>query len=102
VSSPSKGKEKEKAPIPTEGEKVRLAADLTECLRTYDVLGLWRDAEDVIRREVVRAFVKKVCSVRLPQCVNVDTIVVDNIPRCIDSTTFPSRPTYTITRYFPV
>lgn len=35
-------------------------ADLTECLRTYDMLGLWRDAEDVVRREVVRDFVKKV------------------------------------------
>jgi len=34
--------------------------DLTECLRTYDILGLWSDAEDVIRRDVIRAFVKKV------------------------------------------
>ena len=42
------------------GEKSKLMADLTECLRTYDVLRLWRDAEDVIKREVVRSFVKKV------------------------------------------
>lgn len=42
-------------------EKMRLNADLTECLRTYDVLGLWRDAEDVLQREVLRGFVKKVC-----------------------------------------
>jgi conserved oligomeric Golgi complex subunit 2 len=34
--------------------------DISECLKTYDVLGLWRDAEDVVRREVVRGFVKKV------------------------------------------
>ena len=44
----------------TEIEKSKLYADVTECLRTYDVLGLWRDAEDVLRREVVREFVKKV------------------------------------------
>ncbi|KAH9892690.1 COG complex component [Cubamyces lactineus] len=43
----------------SEIEKSKLYADVTECLRTYDVLGLWRDAEDVIRREVVRDFVKK-------------------------------------------
>ena len=35
-------------------------ADLTECLRTYDALQLWRDAEDVLRRNVLREFVKKV------------------------------------------
>ncbi|KDR75857.1 hypothetical protein GALMADRAFT_248589 [Galerina marginata CBS 339.88] len=43
----------------TELEKNKWLADLTECLRTYDTLGLWRDAEDVIRRELVRTFVKK-------------------------------------------
>ncbi|KIM75524.1 hypothetical protein PILCRDRAFT_827237 [Piloderma croceum F 1598] len=60
ISGPTKGKEKDKLTIiTTEGEKAKLTADLTECLRTYDILGLWRDAEDVIRREVVRAFVKK-------------------------------------------
>jgi len=45
----------------SELEKSKWIADLTECLRTYDILGLWRDAEDVIRQEVVRNFVKKVC-----------------------------------------
>jgi hypothetical protein len=44
----------------SEVEKAKLNADLTECLRTYDVLGLWRDAEDVLRREVVRGFIKRV------------------------------------------
>ncbi|KII92438.1 hypothetical protein PLICRDRAFT_172529 [Plicaturopsis crispa FD-325 SS-3] len=34
-------------------------ADLAECLRTYEMLGLWREAEDVLRREIVRPFVKK-------------------------------------------
>lgn len=42
-----------------EVEKAKLNADLTECLRTYDVLGLWRDAEDVLQREVFRGFIKK-------------------------------------------
>jgi len=41
-------------------ERAKLNADLTECLRTYDVVGLWRDAEDVLQREVVRSFIKKV------------------------------------------
>lgn len=44
----------------TELERNKWMSDLSECLRTYDTLGLWRDAEDVIRKEVVRAFVKKV------------------------------------------
>lgn len=39
---------------------------MTECLRTYDILGLWPDAEDVLRREVVRDFVKKVCRLLPP------------------------------------
>ena len=43
-----------------ENAKESLILDITECLRTYDVLGLWRDAEEVLRREVVRVFVKKV------------------------------------------
>ncbi|KAL5485251.1 hypothetical protein ACEPAI_7893 [Sanghuangporus weigelae] len=42
-----------------EVEHARLMSDLVDCLRAYDMLGLWRDAEDVIRREIVRAFVKK-------------------------------------------
>lgn len=41
-------------------ERAKLTADLTECLKTYDVMGLWRDAEEVLRKEVVRGFVKKV------------------------------------------
>lgn len=45
----------------TEGEKSKSAADLAECLQTYDMLGLWRDAEDNLRKEVVHEFVKKVC-----------------------------------------
>lgn len=43
-----------------EAERVKLMSNLTDCLRAYDMLGLWRDAEDVIRRELVREFAKKV------------------------------------------
>lgn len=44
----------------SELDKTKALADVTECLRTYDVLGLWQDAEEVLRADVVRAFVKKV------------------------------------------
>ncbi|PFH51517.1 hypothetical protein AMATHDRAFT_142259 [Amanita thiersii Skay4041] len=43
----------------TEIERSKYLTDMTECLRTYDTLELWRDAEEVIRKEVVRPFVKK-------------------------------------------
>lgn len=41
-------------------DRTKFMADVTECLKTYDVLGLWREAEEVLRREVVDNFVKKV------------------------------------------
>ena len=44
----------------TESEKAKRINDLTECLKTYDILGLWRDAEEVLRVGVMQAFVKKV------------------------------------------
>jgi len=43
-------------------ERLKILTDIRECLRTYDALGLWRDAEDVLRRDVVRPFLKKVCA----------------------------------------
>ncbi|KAI0288526.1 oligomeric golgi complex component, COG2-domain-containing protein [Russula brevipes] len=46
-------------------DKAKRMADLTECLRTYDALQLWRDAEDVLRRDVLRDFVKKVFPIYL-------------------------------------
>lgn len=45
---------------PSESEKTRWRSDLKECLKTYDSLGSWRDAEEVVRREIVKGFVKKV------------------------------------------
>lgn len=46
----------------TEADKARWISDVTECLRIYDILGLWGDAEEVIRTDIVREFVKKVCT----------------------------------------
>ncbi|KAJ3856207.1 COG complex component [Lentinula lateritia] len=43
----------------SELEKNKILPDLTECIRTYDVLGLWRDAEEILRSEVMRPFIKK-------------------------------------------
>ncbi|EEB92639.1 hypothetical protein MPER_08821, partial [Moniliophthora perniciosa FA553] len=43
----------------TDVEETKLLADLTECLKTYDMLGLWRDAEDVLKRDVLRPFIRK-------------------------------------------
>ncbi|KAL0956582.1 hypothetical protein HGRIS_002720 [Hohenbuehelia grisea] len=40
-------------------DRAKLLADLTECLRIYDTLGLWQDAEEILRTQVVREFVKK-------------------------------------------
>ena len=44
-------------------ETTKLVADLTECLRIYDTLCLWRDAENILRKELVRDFVRKVLTV---------------------------------------
>lgn len=45
----------------SEIDKAKLMADLAECLRAYDMLGLWQDAEEIIQKQVVRGFVRKVC-----------------------------------------
>ena len=46
--------------LTSDTDKTKSMADVLECLRTYDVLGLWREAEEIIRRNVVDPFVKKV------------------------------------------
>lgn len=40
-------------------ERSKAASELTECLRVYDNLGLWRAAEEIIRKTVVQRFVRK-------------------------------------------
>ena len=46
--------------LTSDTDKSKSMADVLECLRTYDVLGLWREAEEIIRRNVVDSFVKNV------------------------------------------
>ncbi|KZT10815.1 COG complex component [Laetiporus sulphureus 93-53] len=58
VTALSSGKGQGKDSKTAEAERSKWIADVTECLKTYDMLGLWRDAEDVLRKEVVRDFVK--------------------------------------------
>ncbi|KAI0084912.1 COG complex component [Irpex rosettiformis] len=43
----------------SELEKAKWISDISECFRTYDILGLWSDAEEVLRTDIVRSFVKK-------------------------------------------
>ncbi|KAH8107892.1 COG complex component [Cristinia sonorae] len=43
----------------SESDRAKWLSDAAECLRTYDALGQWRDAEEVLRRDIVRDFVKK-------------------------------------------
>lgn len=57
----TEGKEYGRAP---EVDKAKWVSDLSESLRTYDMLGLWQDAEEVLRKDVVRSFVKKVGLIR--------------------------------------
>ncbi|KAF9650191.1 COG complex component [Thelephora ganbajun] len=45
--------------LASDTDKTKFMIDVFECLRTYDVLGLWREAEEIIRRNVVDSFVKK-------------------------------------------
>ena len=69
-------------------------ADLTECLRTYDALQLWRDAEDVLRRDVLREFVKKVLlHICLPHIMsNWPNSFLDYFPWCAPNSAPRIRP----------
>lgn len=40
-------------------ERSKAVSELTECLRVYDNLGLWRAAEEIIRRTIVQPFIRK-------------------------------------------
>ncbi|KAG0704468.1 oligomeric golgi complex component, COG2-domain-containing protein [Suillus ampliporus] len=40
-------------------ERAKLYVDMTECLRIYDSLRLWRVAEEIMRRDVMQSFIKK-------------------------------------------
>jgi hypothetical protein len=57
-------------PLRLDTDKTKSTADVLECLRTYDVLGLWGEAEEIIRKTVVDSFVKKVRSVVLDPIIS--------------------------------
>ncbi|CAE6539818.1 unnamed protein product [Rhizoctonia solani] len=46
-------------PSTASAERARLTSELVECFKIYDALKMWREAEDVVRRELVRPFMKK-------------------------------------------
>lgn len=50
-----------------EFERAKAVAEMTECLRVYDSLSLWRAAEEIIRKNIVHPFVKKVRQRALPK-----------------------------------
>jgi hypothetical protein len=82
-----------------ETDKAKRMADLTECLRTYDALQLWRDAEDVLRRVVFREFVKKVFHKQLSCDFALNCVThyfVGHLPWRAPSPTFPICPSNTI------
>ncbi|KAG8712025.1 hypothetical protein FRC09_020291 [Ceratobasidium sp. 395] len=57
-------------PSTASAERARLTAELVECFKIYDALRMWREAEDVVRRELVRPFVKNTihpASLAVPQ-----------------------------------
>lgn len=56
-------------------ERSRLVTELSECLKIYDMLGKWETAEEVIRRDIVQPFVKKVQSLHTSSWARVDIIL---------------------------
>ncbi|CAE6448860.1 unnamed protein product [Rhizoctonia solani] len=46
-------------PSAVSSERARLTSELVECFKIYDALKMWREAEDVVRRELIRPFIKK-------------------------------------------
>ncbi|GJE92723.1 COG complex component [Phanerochaete sordida] len=59
VLSLTQGRDIARSADTTELDKAKVLNDVADCLRTYDMLGLWQDAEEVLRTDVVRSFVKK-------------------------------------------
>jgi hypothetical protein len=45
---------------PSPQDRALAQAELTECLKTYDLLGNRREAEEIVRVKVVQPFIKKV------------------------------------------
>ncbi|EIW83330.1 COG complex component [Coniophora puteana RWD-64-598 SS2] len=43
----------------SEIERTKAFADVSECLRIYDNLGLWRNSENILRRDLMQDFLRK-------------------------------------------
>lgn len=77
-------------------------ADVSECLRTYDSLGLWRDAEEVLRRDVVHDFVKKVYIMLTCKIIMSLTVLIpDNSCQFANSSPQSNNAAYTLPSYSP-
>ena len=71
-----------------EGDKVKRMADLTECLRTYYALQLWRDAEFGV--------MQKMCSAAI-SCANLSRCLMQWLSLCFVNqlvTLITSRPSF--------
>ncbi|KAK0461060.1 COG complex component [Desarmillaria tabescens] len=82
-----------------EVDKAKLLADLTECLRTYDMLGLWGDAEDVIRRDVT-VYAGALAAPHSPLIPH--TPLNSTAPAFLSSVSSPPRTPYTPFTAFPL
>ncbi|KIK99406.1 hypothetical protein PAXRUDRAFT_822754 [Paxillus rubicundulus Ve08.2h10] len=88
----------------TELERAKVAADLTECLRVYDGLGLWRVAEDIIKRNVVQPFIKKSIhpdALAAPHSPIIPHTPFPLLPGRVPSSALPPRTPYTPYTAFP-
>ncbi len=83
----------------SEIDKAKLMADLAECLRAYDMLGLWQDAEEILQKQVVRGFVRKVCPCTRSS-ITVPDLTLDHFPWRTSCPSFTNRPSYTFPRSF--
>ncbi|KAF4563335.1 hypothetical protein EYR36_003778 [Pleurotus pulmonarius] len=77
-----------------------LMADLAECLRAYDMLGLWQDAEEILQKQVVRGFVRK--TIFPGALVAPPSPIVPHTPfQGASSTAFPRSPLTPYTAFSP-
>ncbi|KAF9501520.1 COG complex component [Pleurotus eryngii] len=84
----------------SEIDKAKLMADLAECLRAYDMLGLWQGAEEILQKQVVRGFVRK--TIFPDALVAPPSPIVPHTPfQGASSTAIPRSPSTPYTAFFP-
>lgn len=84
-------------------ERAKAIAELTECLRVYDNLSLWRTAEEIVRKNIVQPFVRKTLfqdALAAPSSPIVPHISIPETPRVPQSAHAPRTP-YTPFTAFP-